>query len=93
MSFESVQQLFAALGSRCEAGAVLAIYGPFNYDGRYTSDSNARFDQWLAARDPRSAIRHFEEVDALAQQAGFSLREDNAMPANNRLLVWSRLVE
>ncbi len=91
MPWAAVQSLFAALAQRCAPGAVLVIYGPFNYDGRYTSDSNARFDQWLAARDPRSAIRHFEAVDELAQGAGFSLREDNPMPANNRLLVWSRL--
>ncbi len=93
MSYPSVEALFSALGKHAGNDLVLAVYGPFNYGGRYTSDSNARFDQWLAARDPRSAIRHFEEVDALAQAAGFSLREDNAMPANNRLLVWSKLAE
>lgn len=69
---------------------VLAIYGPFNYNGAYTSPSNARFDQWLAERDPLSGIRDFEAVNALADSAGFSLRGDNAMPANNRLLVWQR---
>ena len=36
---------------------VLAIYGPFNYGGRYTSESNARFDQWLAAQHPKKAKR------------------------------------
>ena len=90
MSWESVVALFAELGDRAPADTLLAVYGPFNYQGRYTSDSNARFDQWLAARDPESAIRDFERVDALAAAAGFSLREDNAMPANNRLLVWQR---
>ena len=29
------------------APAVLAIYGPFNYNGRHTSESNARFDAML----------------------------------------------
>ncbi len=77
---------------RAAPGAVLAVYGPFNYGGRYTSDSNARFDEWLAMQDRHSAIRDFEAVDSLATAAGFSLREDNAMPANNRLLVWSRMM-
>ncbi len=90
MPWEAVESLFAELGERAPAGTVLAVYGPFNYGGRYTSDSNASFDQWLAARDHRSAIRDFEAVDALARAAGFGLRQDNAMPANNRLLVWSR---
>lgn len=66
----------------------LAIYGPFNYGGKYTSSSNAQFDQWLAARDPESAIRDFEKVNTLAEAAGFGLSKDFDMPANNRLLVW-----
>lgn len=90
MPFSAVEQCFAELGRRARPGTVLCIYGPFNYGGRYTSDSNARFDQWLAARDPDSGIRDFEAVDALATAAGFELREDNAMPANNRLLAWQR---
>lgn len=90
MSFSAVQRLFAVLGESITRDVVLAIYGPFNYHGAYTSDSNARFDQWLAQRDPESAIREFEAVDALARAAGFTLWEDFAMPANNRLLVWKR---
>ncbi len=90
MPWQSVEDLFAELGERSGADTVLAIYGPFNYRGQYTSDSNARFDQWLAQQSPHSAIRHFEEVDALARAAGYQLREDNAMPANNRLLVFAR---
>jgi hypothetical protein len=31
-------------------------------------------------------------VDELANSAGFTLEEDHAMPANNRLLVWRRSV-
>jgi SAM-dependent methyltransferase len=89
MPFHAVERLFAALGNRAGDDVVLAIYGPFNYGGRYTSDSNARFDQWLAQRDPCSAIRDFEAVDRLAAAAGFRLLDDHAMPANNRLLVWS----
>ncbi|MEM1112544.1 MAG: DUF938 domain-containing protein [Pseudomonadota bacterium] len=90
MPFDAVESLFAELSVWSPADAVLAIYGPFNYGGAYTSESNAHFDQWLAARDARSAIRDFEAVDALAANAGFNLEEDNEMPANNRLLVWRR---
>ncbi len=90
MPWESVEDFFAELGERAEADTLLAIYGPFNYGGKYTSDSNARFDQWLAAQSPYSAIRDFEKVDALARLAGFELLEDNAMPANNRLLLWHK---
>jgi hypothetical protein len=66
------------------------LYGPFNYDGRYTSDSNARFDQWLKARDSLSGVRDFEAVDALARATGMTLKRDYTMPANNRTLVWHK---
>lgn len=90
MAFTAVQDFFAALAIGAPRDAVLAIYGPFNYHGAYTSASNAQFDQWLSQRDPVSGIRDFEAVNALADGAGFSLLRDCAMPANNRLLVWRR---
>lgn len=90
MAFESVRAFFAALARGAPEDVVLAIYGPFNYGGHHTSDSNARFDQWLSEQDPDSGIRDFEAVDALARDAGFTLHSDNAMPANNRLLVWRK---
>ena len=81
---------YAELQARAESDTVLAVYGPFNYGGQYTSASNARFDQWLAQRSPYSAIRDYEAVDELAGRAGFKLLEDNALPANNRLLAWHK---
>jgi hypothetical protein len=72
------------------ADGVLAIYGPFNYGGRFTSDSNARFDASLRARGVGSALRDFETVNALARDIGLTLVRDVAMPANNRTLVWRR---
>ena len=90
MGWQSVQDFFAGAGECLSPDAVLCVYGPFNYHGRYTSDSNARFDRWLSDRDPCSGIRDFEAVNELAVAAGFSLRGDHAMPANNRLLCWER---
>ena len=90
MPWPSVQDLFAELGQRAGTDTLLAVYGPFNYGDEYTSPSNARFDQWLAAQSAHSAIRDFEKVDSLASEAGFSLTADYAMPANNRLLIWQK---
>ena len=90
MPWESVVDLFAELGERADGDTLLAIYGPFNYGGQYTSPSNARFDQWLAEQSSHSAIRDIEEVSRLGTSAGFRLQEDNEMPANNRLLVFCR---
>src|SRR6185312_1682923 len=57
---------------------------------RYTSDSNAAFDQWLKSLDAYMGSRDAEAVDALAAAAGFALFDDVAMPANNRCRVWQR---
>jgi len=90
MDWQSVEAMFSGVGILLPERGVFLLYGPFNYRGRYTSDSNERFDGWLKARDPLSGIRDFEEVDRLARQADMVLREDAVMPANNRLLVWQK---
>ncbi len=90
MGWPSVCALFAALPGVLSADAVLAVYGPFNYDGAFTSASNETFDAWLKQRSPESGIREFSAVDALARQSGFALLEDCPMPANNRTLIWRR---
>ncbi len=85
-----MQRLFALAGAHLPAGGVLALYGPFNYGGSFTSDSNRAFDAWLRQRDAASGIRHFEDIVALGVEHGLALEADNAMPANNRLLVFRR---
>jgi len=90
VALELVEALFAACAERGRDATRLLVYGPVNYHGDYTSESNARFDEWLRERDPRSGIRDFEWLDELARRAGYALLEDIAMPANNRLLCWER---
>lgn len=90
MSITAVEAFFKGVGRILQPGGCLLVYGPFNYNGQYTSDSNAQFDIWLKQRDPLSAIRHFEEVNQMASEAGMQLREDFAMPANNRILYWQK---
>jgi cyclopropane fatty-acyl-phospholipid synthase-like methyltransferase len=91
MGWPEVQRFFEGVDAVLATDGVLAAYGPFNYGGEYTSDSNREFDAWLKARDTRSGIRDFEAVDALAREIGLTLMDDVAMPANNRTLVWRRL--
>ena len=90
MSWPEVEWMFQGIGRSLESGGILALYGPFNFGGAYTSDSNARFDQWLKIRDPHSGIRHFEALDQLALGNGLAFAEDIPMPVNNRILVWSK---
>jgi SAM-dependent methyltransferase len=90
MSWPQVERMFAGVARVLPRGGVFALYGPFHYGGRATSASNARFDAMLRARDPESGVRDFDHIDALAKRCGLALLEDNAMPANNRLLVFKK---
>ena len=90
MSWESVCAMFRGTGSVLASGGLFFIYGPFNYDGSYTSDGNRDFDETLRARDPASGIRDFEAVEKLALDSQMTLIDDVEMPANNRLLVWRK---
>jgi cyclopropane fatty-acyl-phospholipid synthase-like methyltransferase len=90
MGWPEVQRLFAQLPALMAEQALLVIYGPFNYGGKFTSDSNARFDGWLRSDHPKRGLRDFEAVNTLAEEAGLTLLNDVAMPANNRCLVFKK---
>ncbi len=86
MSWHNVKNLVKLLGRHIKAGTETLIYGPFNYNGQYTSPSNEEFDQWLKEQNPNSAIRDFEALSQLMNDAEIDLVNDISMPANNRLL-------
>ena len=92
MSWAQVQDFFRGLSEvlNSNSNGKLIVYGPFKYQGQFTSPSNAQFDQSLKQRDPLSGIRDFEAVNELAEQQGFSLQADYALPANNQCLVWKK---
>ncbi len=90
MPWASVLVMFEQVAGLLPVGGIFALYGPFNYEGAYTSESNARFDSWLKTQGAERGIRDFEKVNGAARQAGLELMEDNAMPANNRLIVWQK---
>ncbi|PCH63180.1 MAG: methylase [SAR86 cluster bacterium] len=90
MPLAAVETFFSRLETKLCVGGLLLIYGPFKYKGDFTSESNARFDLWLKNRSSLSGIRDFETIEHFADLAKLKLVEDNAMPANNQLLVWRK---
>ena len=90
MGWAEVQRLFDQLGALLAPQGLFTAYGPFKYEGRFTSDSNTHFDAALRGADARRGIRDFEAVDALAKAAGLHLLSDVAMPAHNRCITWRR---
>jgi SAM-dependent methyltransferase len=82
--------LISGAASLLPSAGVLYLYGPFRRHGQHTAPSNAAFDAQLRARDPRWSLRDIEEVERLAQEAGFSAAEIVPMPSNNFSLVFRK---
>lgn len=88
MDWSSVENMFSGIGKILSGNGLFCLYGPFNYNGGFSSESNARFDQWLKQRDPRSGVRDFEALNSLAKKENLIFVDDVEMPANNRILIW-----
>lgn len=88
MHWPDVVAFFEGVGKLLHSGGIFCVYGPFNYSGKYTSESNQNFDAWLHERDPLSGIRDIDDLGVLADKTGMQLKKDFAMPANNRILCW-----
>ncbi|MBR9871819.1 MAG: DUF938 domain-containing protein [Gammaproteobacteria bacterium] len=88
MAWDEVEHMFRNIGERLPKEGAFCLYGPFNAQGRYTSESNAQFDQHLKAKAAHMGIRDLEDISKLAEDAGLTLSEKHAMPANNQLLVF-----
>ncbi|WP_250451606.1 DUF938 domain-containing protein [Caballeronia sp. ATUFL_M2_KS44] len=86
--WEAAEALVRGAAERLGAGGVLYLYGPFRRNGAHTASSNEAFDAQLRATDSRWGVRDMETVEALAREAGFTLAEAIAMPANNFSLVF-----
>ena len=91
VSWPLVQAFFQGVAKHLAKEGKLCIYGPFNYQGKFTSDSNANFNEWLKERDEDSGIRDIEAITELAIKSGLKLENDHEMPANNRLLIFKKL--
>jgi len=90
MSSLAVKHFFKLAGKILSATGLLVVYGPFNYEGKYSSLSNEQFDLWLRTQNTESAIRDFEWLDSLASKQGFEFQQNLRMPANNHMLVWQK---
>jgi len=93
MGWPAVEAMFAGVAEVLAPGGRFCLYGPFNVGGRYTSESNARFDAWLKQRDPDSGVRDRDALKALAERHGLQHAAEHLMPANNRIQVWEKVLE
>jgi len=91
MSWHEVELMFSGISRSLASGGYFCLYGPFNYDGTYSSASNQQFDRYLKNRDPQSGIRDQADLQQLGSCAGMTLINDHEMPVNNRILVWQKV--
>lgn len=91
MAWSSVLLFFPFVTKHLKPSAKLIVYGPFNNHDGYSSESNARFDDWLKSQNNYSGIRGFDAVNEQAKKQGLALIDDIGMPANNRCLVWQKI--
>ena len=89
MPAAAVPHLVAGAAAMLAPGGLLLLYGPFSDGGRHTAASNAAFDAHLRNLNPAMGVRDADWITALAETQGLSPMADVAMPANNRLLVFS----
>ena len=86
----ATEALFRGAQKALRQSGRVYLYGPFKRAGAHTSPGNLSFDQELRRRNPKWGIRALEDVVRSAGLAGFALTDDIEMPANNRMLVFSR---
>jgi cyclopropane fatty-acyl-phospholipid synthase-like methyltransferase len=91
MGWAEVEAMFRGVDAVLAPQGIVCVYGPFRYDGAYTSESNRDFDRMLQERDPLSGLRDVKELSALAGRHALRLRIDHDLPANNRLLEFVRV--
>lgn len=90
MSWFLVSKLFELVGNMLPLEGKFIIYGPFNENGRYSSESNRQFDYSLRQRDSNSGIRALEDITAVAEKQHLLLINRYKMPANNEILVFQK---
>ena len=91
MRWEAVEAMFGGVAAALAADGVFLLYGPFNRDGRFTSEGNLQLDAWARSLDAGFGLRDRAVLETLASQHRLRLWQDHPMPANNQLLCWRRL--
>ena len=69
---------------------IFCVYGPFRFEGKFTSPSNAQFDCSLKTNNPEWGIRDFEQLCQVAEEESLTFQHNYSMPANNQLLVFKK---
>jgi hypothetical protein len=87
MQPSETQLMMQLVAANLPSGGVFCQYGPYNFLGQYSSESNKAFDQHLREQGC-GGIRDIDELTLWAKP--LVLIETVPMPANNFMLVWQK---
>lgn len=87
MQPSEAQLMMQLVADNLADGGVFCQYGPYNFQGQYTSESNQAFDRHLSEQRC-GGIRDIDELTLWAKP--LVLIEKVAMPANNFMLIWQK---
>jgi hypothetical protein len=73
-------------------GGKMLFYGPYRFAGVLSPESNQAFDARLRGEDSSWGIRDVVDIANAARPLGFGEYRAIAMPANNHVLVFDKLV-
>ena len=90
MPWEAVEAMFAGVAAHLESHARFCLYGPFNVNNCFTSQSNAHFDARLRAENSKMGIRDMALIESLGSLHHLALEQKITMPANNFILVFKK---
>jgi cyclopropane fatty-acyl-phospholipid synthase-like methyltransferase len=89
MSIDGVECMFGIVGKCLTEGGKFCLYGPFNLNRKFTSDSNKNFDASLRSQNPAMGIRDLAALDKFSEANNLHRSSLYAMPANNMIAVWT----
>ncbi len=90
MGAELAQIFCQQVATILKKDGVLFLYGPFKFEGQFTSASNADFDQQLRSKNPKSGICHFEDIARELKKAKVDFVHRHDLPAYNHVLVFKK---
>ena len=90
MALSEVELMFSGVSKLLISGGLFCLYGPMQYSGVISAESNRAFDAKLRAVKSTQGIRELNDLNKLAAAFGMELIEDNDLPANNQLVIWQK---
>jgi len=89
-NWTATQGLFRNAGKLLSRDGSLITYGPYSKNGHLVPKSNVDFNRYLLGQNSEWGIRDIADLSDEGMEHGLQLSAEYDMPANNKLLVFTR---